>query len=425
MREGPGTGLRLPALALGRPGTGGRRRAIGALLAGLAVVACSATPAPRAPRAAVPSATAGTVSGDRAAGLRAQLDLLLGEHVLLLARTGVAAAGARNDELTGYGTVLHQNSGAIASALGQVAQSQQVAQQASQALQVFDGAAGDYMTAASRNDLAGENAAMTTLTTAYVGQMSAVLTQLTGLSREQLVQLLNQQVLSARSVFDAEARGGDWNGVFAAVRASYDQARMTGDQLTKVMTDRARSRFPGDSTSKGATLAVALEMGLQEEAHLLAMAASAAAGKRQDELDAARASLQSSQTELGEALAAIGPDAPARAMRILGDVAGAFIGDAVAVADGDVTGRQLAEARLTTGFATAAGRLGKEAGLTQTKALAMARAVGQALMEAAEAEGGRNYQTAPFAVRDAATAGATMAGALAAAIVKAHPRQYT
>jgi hypothetical protein len=395
-----------------------------ALLASLAVVACTATPVPPVPRPAIPSATAGTSSGDKAADLRAQLDLLLGEQVLLLARTGNAAAADRTDEQTGFEAMVRQNSGAIASLLGRVAQSSQVAQQVSETVGVFDGAATDYAAAAFKKDLAGENAAMTTLTTTYISQMSAVLAPLTGLSKEQLAQLLSQQVLSARTLVDAQVKGGEWSGVFADVLASYDQVRVMGDGLAAAMASHARSRYPGDSTTRAATLAVALETGLQEQVHLMAMAASAAVGKRPEELAGARAALRSSQDDLGQTLAAIGPDAPAQATRVFSDATAAFVDDAVAAADKDVTGQQLAEAQLTAGFATAASQFGKEAGVTLGKALALARAVGEALVEAAAAEGARNYETAPFAVRDAAAAATTMAGAVAAAIVKNHPRDF-
>lgn len=391
----------------------------------LALTACSTTGGGSASSTPPASgARTGGLAGDRAAGLRVDLDLLLGSHTLLLARTASAAVGVRTDEFTGFGQLVHENGGAIASRIQDLSGSAQSGQRASTALDSFDTGFVDYVTATYKQDANGQNAAVQALTSGYVPQMADVLAGFTGLPRDQLSQMLTQQVQSGRAVVDAEARGGDWTTAYGDVRAAYAQTIAMGDTLAAATARRQSGRYPGDPSSSAASFQVKLETLLQEQVHLAGMAASAAAGSRQDELQGARAALGASQGDTVKALAALGTADQAKLGPALGDLWGAVQDAASAVAAKNPTAQQQAETRITDGFPTAFLPLGSDGGLTLQESLSVSRTLAQAMREMAEAEGARNYTTAPAAVRDAANAATGLGAAWGPAIVKKYPESF-
>jgi hypothetical protein len=400
-------------------------RGLATVVAVVALAACSGPAGGSA--SSTPTASGARSSGlaeNRAAGLRARLDLLLGGHVMLLARTADAALGVRTEEFAGFGRMAHENGAAIASELQDLSGSAQSGQRASAALDLFDSSFVDYVTAAYKRDANAQNAAIQALTTSYVGQMADLLAGFTGLSPDQLSQMLTQQVQTGRAVVDAEAMGGDWKTAYGDVRAAYAQTMAMGDALAAAVARRQSGRYPGDPSSRAATLQTRLETLLQEQVHLAGMAASAAAGNRQDELQAARDALKASQDDAGSALAALGSDDQARASQALAGLETSVQDTASAVAAKDPTAQQQAETRLTDGFPTAFYPLGTDGGLTLQQSLTLSRSLGQSMRDLAETEGARNYTTGPATVRDAAGAATALGSSWSAAIARKYPDQF-
>ena len=146
------------------------------MLCVLALTACSTTGGGTASSTPPASgARTGGLADNKAAGLRVELDLVLGTHTLLLARTASAAIGVRTDEFTGYGQMVHENGGAIASRIQDLSGSAQSGQRATAALDSFDSTFVDYITAAYKQDANGQNAAIQALTAGYIPQMTDVL----------------------------------------------------------------------------------------------------------------------------------------------------------------------------------------------------------------------------------------------------------
>src|ERR1700680_4360298 len=80
-------------------------------LAALAAVSCSTSSGPQASATRVSSSPVAVNPADsKAADLRTRLDLLLGEHLMVVAKES-AAAVAHNDEYTGYLTLLTNSTG--------------------------------------------------------------------------------------------------------------------------------------------------------------------------------------------------------------------------------------------------------------------------------------------------------------------------
>ena len=92
-------------------GGGLRLAALGAL--GFMLVACSnSTGAETSPASGAPPAA--VVASSRAADLRTQLDLLLSEHVMIIAKESAAAVN-HSDEYSSYTSLLTTNSTDLAS----------------------------------------------------------------------------------------------------------------------------------------------------------------------------------------------------------------------------------------------------------------------------------------------------------------------
>ena len=100
-----------------RYGVGGLRH--GRLVAiALVVVATTACGFGDTPPAATPTPSGIAALNSRAADLRVRLNVLLGEHVMVIAKQADAAAAGRTDEYAGYATLLTTNRDELAAVVG-------------------------------------------------------------------------------------------------------------------------------------------------------------------------------------------------------------------------------------------------------------------------------------------------------------------
>lgn len=421
------TALLAPAAAAcgsGRLLSDPRRLAVG-IVAALLLIGCSGPGASAPPTSPTASgARTASLAANKAAALRMQIDLALSAHVMLLARTADAGIGVRSDEFVGYGTMVHEQTGVLASQLQDVSGSADTGSRAKQLLSGFDGAFLDYVTASFKQDANGQNAAVAALSGTYVPGMADLLAPITGIKKDQLTSLFTAQVQSAKAMADAEVKGGDWNAVFAGVGAANQGAATLGDTLVAAIAQRQSGRYPGQPGSPAGTLQAQVAMRLQEQVYLTGFAASAAVGNRQDELQAARAALTASQAEVAQFLAPIGSQEAAKVAPALADVENAVIDDALAIAGKNQAAQQQAETRLTDVFPGAFLAPARRAGMSGDRALALTRAVGQSLKEVAGAEGAKNYSIAPAAARDAAQSMTGLGQGVAEAMVSTYAGQF-
>jgi hypothetical protein len=407
-----------------RPWVGAGWIASGLLLLSV-LTSCSAGSGARPP-AASPSASTGAVSlpHDKAAGLRLQLNLLLGAHVLWLARTGDALIGMRHDEATAFGSAAHQSAGAISSELADLSGDTQSAQKAGQALQSFDTAFLDYTAAAFKQDNAAMQAAYQPLSNTYVQPLADLLAPLTGLPAGQLAPLLSKQADQARAMVDAMVKGASWQDIYQSLRSAYAQARNLADTLAPAIARRQGGRFPGNAASSAAGTLAAAGALLQEQTHLAGLAAAAAVGARADELTAAQGALEASRGDLSQALSAAGGEAQKRIVQVFADPENAVIDEAGALSSKNDSGQQQARVRLTGSFTNGIGDLAPPLGMDKNQAQSLARGLGQAWDEMASDEGGKSYQVAPAAVREAADQGTALDRGMVDALVQSHQSQF-
>ncbi len=270
------------------------------VLVALAAIACSNSssgPPASGARVASPSQAAGPTADSKAADLRARLDGLLGEQVMVIAKSSLAASANRADEYKGYATLLTTNGsdlgGVMASAFG------------ASAAATFDGVWAeqsnyfvDYTVGIVSHNAAMSNGAASGLVNGYVPKFAQYLNSMTSIPLEPITQLLTEQVLETKAIIDDEAALSNPK-MFADLHLAYAQASRVGDAVASAIARKFPDKFPGDPASKAVDFRVALDNLLQEHSYLATMATSATAAGRSSEQAAALNSLAANADTLG------------------------------------------------------------------------------------------------------------------------------
>src|SRR5713101_3900343 len=262
------------------------------VLVALAAITCSNSssgPPASGARLASPSQAAGPTADSKAADLRARLDGLLGEQVVTIVKSSLAASANRADEYKGYATLLTTNgsdlSGVLASAFGASAAATFDQVWAAQSNYFVD-----YTVGIVSHNAAMSNGAASGLVNGYVPKFAQYLNSMTSIPLEPITQLLTEQVLETKAIIDDEAALSNPK-MFADLHLAYAQASRVGDAVASAIARKFPDKFPGDPASKAVDFRVALDNLLQEHSYLATMATSAIAAGRSSEQAAALNSL--------------------------------------------------------------------------------------------------------------------------------------
>lgn len=369
------------------------------LAAALLLVACGTnarTDLASSARTSSPPASAG------AQNLRVSIDLALGAHVLLLARTTDAALGVRTQEFSAYGTALHADDAAVADAIVP-AGTTQAQDGVADSLTKFDVAVLNDATAAYTKDTGAQQQAASAMTATYVPQMRAALTTATHAGASTLTAGLNQQVADIQALITAQA-AGDWTTAYQTLATAYAHQLAFGTALSIAIAQTDPRSYPGHVRASAVTLRDTVESQLQLQVYLLGMAESAGAGGRSDEQQSAAAASAATTTSVSGALAPAGSSLAAGVSDALAQAQAAAAALAVATAHhdtGTVTSQEEALTKTFPGGYTTIvhGRLG----VGRQEATALGSAFGQALANQAAAEG-QNQATPQLTATAAAAA---------------------
>jgi hypothetical protein len=244
----------------------------------------------------------------KAADLRAGLNYLLGEHVLLAASATQGALAGRQAQFSGAAAALDQNSVDLAKAIGSV-----YGPAAGDAFlplwRKHIGFAVDYTVGVATRDKAKQDKAVADLVQ-YTEDFGAFLASANpALPKATVAGLVKQHVLTLKDVIDAQATG-DQVKAFAATRAAFAHMPMIGDPLAGAIAGQFPDKFPGMAASPASTLRAGLTSAFQEHTYLAARAAAAALGKRDDEFKAAAGALDANGMDLARAIGSVyGPGA--------------------------------------------------------------------------------------------------------------------
>ena len=240
---------------------------------------------------------AGTAADSKAADLRVRLDGLLGEHVIVIAKTSLAATANRSDEYKGYATLLTTNgsdlSDVIASAFG------------ASAAATFDQIWGaqnnyyvDYTVGLVSHNAAKSNGAASGLTNGFVPQFAQFMNTMASIPLDPITQLSTEQVLETKAMIDDQAALNNPK-TFADLQRAYAQASRIGDALASAIASKFPDKFPGDPANKAVDFRVALDNLLEEHSYVATMTSSATAAGRNTEQAAALNALAANADALG------------------------------------------------------------------------------------------------------------------------------
>jgi hypothetical protein len=275
-----------------------------ALLAACGPSAASPTPTPRP--AASPSPTA-RPADSKAADLRTQLDLLLGEQVMIVAKQAVAASN-HTDEYPGYLTFLASNTNSLVevmrSAFGDTAATQFAQAWASQ-----NGNLVDYTIGVVTHNAAKSNGALSGLVNGFTPQFAQLVTKLSQLSVDSMTQLETTQLTDVKTMID-DAVGQSYTKMYADMRLAYASSAELGNTLSVRMSQQFPDKFPGDASISAADARVSLNVLLQEDSYLTTMASDAGIAGRGAEAAAGLGALASVRADLAPVMGFLmGPDA--------------------------------------------------------------------------------------------------------------------
>ena len=273
-----------------------------AALAAIALISCTAVPqstaSPSPPASAGP--TRANPADSKAVDFRTRLDLLLGEHVIIIAKQ--SSAPTRVAEYTSYLRLLTANGGdlteLVRSAIGDSAAAR---------FKLIWNAQNDFLVSytiglVTHNKAKGERA-MAGMKGTFVPQFSQFLNDVTQVPLDLLTPLVTQHMLEMKAMLDDQV-AKNYPRLYSDLRTAYAHAAQVGDVLAPRIAGRFPDKFPGDASSPAADLRASLNIRWQEHAYLATMRTNAAIGGRSTEKAAAAGAL----TETARALDALFTD---------------------------------------------------------------------------------------------------------------------
>jgi len=272
-------------------------RVLAAALAALTLVGCTTSRTPDASGARLTSPSPNPVDS-KAADLRTRMDLLLGEHVMVIAKESSAAR--RADEFTGYLHLLTTNGSdlteLVRSALGETGAAR------------FDKiwtAQNDYLVnytiGVVTHNKSKSDGATSNLVSGFVPQFSQFAADTAQIPLGPITQLVMQHMLQTKAVIDDQV-GQSYPRMYADLHTAYGQVARIGDALAPRIAHRFPDKFPGSASSKAVDLRVSVNGLLQEHAYLSTMTTSATVGRRSAEQGAAAGALADNTNSLASLL---------------------------------------------------------------------------------------------------------------------------
>jgi hypothetical protein len=278
-------------------------------LAALALVACaplgsSSTPSPSPAGSPSPSARP---ADSKAADLRTQLDLLLGEHVMVVAKQSVAASN-HTDEYPGYLTLLASNANSLTSLI-RSAFGNNATSQFAQAWAIQNGYLVDYTIGVVTHNAAKSNGAMSGLVNGFTPQFSQLMASLTQVSSASTTQIETEQLTDTKAVIDDET-SQSYAKLYVDLRTAYAQSSHIGDMLAVGVAQQFPDKFPGDPSISAVDARVSLNDLLQEHSYLTTMMSDAGIAGRSAEAATALGAIAAVRNDIGPVIGfLLGPDA--------------------------------------------------------------------------------------------------------------------
>jgi hypothetical protein len=271
----------------------------------LAAIACSnpsSGPPASGARLSSPTAPASTADS-KAADLRVRLDLLLGEHVIVIAKDSLAATANRADEYAGYATLLTINGNDLSSVMNSAFGSSAAAK-FDQIWAMQTNYFVDYTVGIASHNADKSNGAASGLVNGFVPAFAQFMNSTSSIPLDPITQLSTEQVLEVKAIIDDQAALNNAK-MFADLHRAYAQSARLGDALATAIAKKFPDKFPGDPAGKAVDFRVSLDTLLQEHAYLATMSTSAVAAGRSTEQAAALTAMAANADSLGTLLSSV------------------------------------------------------------------------------------------------------------------------
>lgn len=230
-----------------------------------------------------------------AADLRTHLDLLLAEHVIVLAKESAAAVN-HADDYDEYASLLAATAsdlgGVFGSAFGNTTSTDLVKRWNAQ-----DGYLVDYTIGVVTHDDAKAQVAMLTLAHEFVPQFAQALGAASGADVASMTAMLYEEVLADKAFID-DYFAQHYPSFYAGVVTAFAMTQNLGDTLAAAIAQRYPDKFPGDPLHTDVNRRVTLNLLLESHAYVATMATDAVVAGRAAEVSQAAATLSVIATEL-------------------------------------------------------------------------------------------------------------------------------
>jgi hypothetical protein len=263
----------------------------------LFIAACASPPSGSVHSPATVSSPSSNPADSKAGDLRVRLDLLLAEHVMVVAKQAVAAAN-HTDQYTGYATLLTTNATAMVD-LVRSAYGNTSATQFESVWRVQNGYFIDYTIGRVTHNDAKSNGAMSGLVNSFVPQFAQLITRLTQIPSDQVTLLETQHLAEMQAMIDDEV-AQTYAKFYPDLRTAYAKTMDLGYTLAIRMAEQFPDKFPGDPSASAIAARVSLNNLLQEHSYLATMNTDAVVAGRTAERSAAAMSLGANAAELGK-----------------------------------------------------------------------------------------------------------------------------
>jgi hypothetical protein len=317
------------------------------VIVALAAFGCSnSSSSPPASGSRLSSSSQAAGVDSKAADLRVRLDLLLGEHAIVIAKDSLAATANRADEYSGYATLLTINGNDLTavmnSAFGATAAAKFDQIWATQTNYFVD-----YTVGIASHNADKSNGAASGLVNGFVPAFAQFMNSMTSIPLDPITQLSTEQVLEIKAIIDDQAALNN-SKMFVDVHRAYAQSARLGDALSTAIVKKFPDKFPGDPAGKSVDFRVSFDTLLQEHAYLVTMTTSAATGGRSTEQAAALTALAANADSLGTLFSSVfGATAGTRFDQVWGARDAELV---VYAGGGDAATRQSALDSLTSSF---------------------------------------------------------------------------
>lgn len=232
----------------------------------------------------------------KAADLRVRLNLLLGEHVMLVAKQAVAASN-HTDEYAGYLALLSANGNSLLDTM-RAAFGNTAANQLDQAWAIQNGYLIDYTIGLVTHNDNKSNGAMSGLVNGFVPRFAKLITSLTQLPLDSMTQLETAQLANTKTMIDDEI-AQSYTKLYADLRVAYASSSSMGDALAIRVAQVFPDKFPGDPSSKAVDVRASLNTLLQEHAYVTTMMSDAGIAGRGAEAASALGAVAGVHADLG------------------------------------------------------------------------------------------------------------------------------